>query len=81
MKGGSCCTMGCIAKVLLIVGGLNWGLVGAGMLSGKGMDWDLVAMLLGSWPTVQAVVYVLVGLAAVMAVIGWSKCCGGKCSA
>jgi uncharacterized membrane protein YuzA (DUF378 family) len=68
-----------IAKVLLTIGGLNWGLVGVGML----MDTDLniVNMLLGSMSTVEAVVYVLVGLAAVMYMIG-CKCskCKEACS-
>ncbi|MDF2379647.1 MAG: DUF378 domain-containing protein [Candidatus Gracilibacteria bacterium] len=78
MKDGSCGSVGCIAKVLLIVGGLNWGLVGAGMLAGKGWSWDLVAMLLGSWPTVQAIVYVLVGLSAVVSIVSCSKKCSTK---
>ena len=45
-----------VAFVLLVVGGLNWGLVAFG--------YNLVEMLLGSWPTVVMVVYVLVGLSA-----------------
>lgn len=47
-----------LAAVLLIVGGLNWGLVGL-------FRFDLVAALLGSVPLAQNAVYVLVGLAAV----------------
>jgi uncharacterized membrane protein YuzA (DUF378 family) len=81
MKGESCCTVGCIAKILLIVGGLNWGLVGAGMLAGKGSAWNLVSMLVGTWPMVEAIVYALVGVAALLALFSWSKCCGGNCSA
>lgn len=46
-----------IALVLLIVGGLNWGLVGL-------MDLDLVATLFGSGSTIARAVYVLVGLSA-----------------
>lgn len=46
-----------VAFILLIVGGLNWGLVAFG--------WNLVSMLLGSWPMVEQAVYVLVGLSAV----------------
>lgn len=52
-----------IARVLVIVGGVNWGLVGLGMLMGK--DWNVVHMILGSVSTLEALVYVLVGLAAV----------------
>ncbi|MBS3163060.1 DUF378 domain-containing protein [Candidatus Woesearchaeota archaeon] len=46
-----------IAFVLLIVGGLNWGLVGL-------FSFDLVSYIFGSIPLLQNIVYVLVGLAA-----------------
>lgn len=62
-KWGGCAVHKTV-KVLLIVGGLNWGLVGVGMLMGN--ELNVVKMLLGAWPTVEAIVYVLVGLAAVM---------------
>ena len=71
------CGMAKLGGVLVIVGGLNWGLVGLGMLMG-GANWNLVQMLLGKWPMLEAVVYVLVGLAAVMACFG-CKCT--KCKA
>lgn len=67
-----------IVKILLIVGGLNWGLVGAGMLMGS--SWNLVNMLLSSWPTVEAIVYVLVGIAAIVKIFGCRcKKCMGTC--
>lgn len=47
-----------LAAILLIVGGLNWGLFGA-------FHFDLVAAVLGSFSAISRVVYVLVGLAAV----------------
>lgn len=56
-----------IARILVVVGGVNWGLIGLGMLMDK--DWNLVNMILGSVPTLEAVVYVLVGLAAVKMVL------------
>lgn len=43
---------------LLVIGGLNWGLVGLNA------SWNVVHMLLGTWPTVEMLVYVLVGLSA-----------------
>jgi uncharacterized protein len=46
-----------ISLVLMIIGGLNWGLVGA-------FDIDLVATLFGSGSAISRVVYILVGLAA-----------------
>ncbi len=52
--------------VLLIIGGLNWGLVGLGMIFGGTADsWNVVHMILGGAPIVEAIVYLLVGIAAV----------------
>ena len=45
------------ALVLVIVGALNWGLVGL-------FGYNLVESLLGAWPLVVRVVYALVGLSA-----------------
>jgi uncharacterized membrane protein YuzA (DUF378 family) len=81
-----CCKKSCIckiiAKILVIVGGLNWGLVGLGMLLGKADAWNLVKMIFGSMPTVEAIVYLLVGIAAIMLIVGCKckKCPGGVCS-
>ncbi len=68
------CTTAKVSGLLVFVGGLNWGLVGLGMLMGS--DWNVVKMLLGSWPMVEGIVYLLVGVAAVMMLIG-CKC--AKC--
>jgi len=46
------------ALVLVIVGGLNWGLFGL-------FDYDLVAQLFGAAPIIAKIVYDLVGLAAI----------------
>jgi hypothetical protein len=46
------------AAALLVVGGLNWGLVGL-------FDFNLVASLFGETSPVSRLVYVLVGTAAV----------------
>jgi len=63
--------MSMISRWLLIIGGLNWGLVGIGMLIGKPLN--LVDMLLGWSQPVEAIVYVLVGAAAVMALLKMAK--------
>jgi uncharacterized membrane protein YuzA (DUF378 family) len=47
-----------VALVLVIIGGLNWGLVGI-------LNFDLVATIFGVMSTISIVVYVLVALAAV----------------
>lgn len=65
--------MSSIGKVLVIVGGVNWGLVGLGMLLGVEGEWNVVNMILGSLPLVEGLVYLLVGVGAVMMVFG-CKC-------
>lgn len=47
------------AMVLLIVGGLNWGLVGAA-------SFDLVATIFGDASVISRIVYLLVGASAVV---------------
>jgi len=53
-----------IACVLVIVGALNWGLVGLGGFMGS--DWNVVHLILGAWPAVEWLVYILVGISAVI---------------
>ncbi len=65
------CVPALIGKILLIIGGVNWGLVGVGMLMGS--DWNIVHIIFGSMATVEAIIYVLVGLAAIMEIFG-CKC-------
>jgi uncharacterized membrane protein YuzA (DUF378 family) len=48
--------------VLLIVGGLNWGLVGL-------FEFDLVAALFGPMSALSRIVYILVGLSALWQLI------------
>lgn len=50
-----------IAMVLLIVGGLNWGLVGL-------FNVDLLATLFGELSTLTRALYVLVGLSALYSI-------------
>ena len=60
-----------VAKVLLIIGALNWGLVGIGMFFGG--NWNVVNLIFGSWMWLEAVIYIIVGLA------GLSKLFGCRC--
>lgn len=48
---------------LVIVGAINWGLTGLGHFVDA--NWNVVNLLLGGFPTIEALVYVLVGLAGV----------------
>ena len=63
-----------VTFILVVVGALNWGLVGA-------LDFNLVNMLLGAWPMVEKLVYILVGLSAVYLLVTHKsdcKICSGK---
>ena len=53
-------TLGAISLILLIIGGLNWGLVGLA-------DFDLVAAIFGEGSILSRIIYVIVGLAALVA--------------
>ncbi len=55
-----------IAMTLLIVGGVNWGLIGL-------FNFDLVATLFGEMTTISRLVYVLVGLSALYSIYTASK--------
>ena len=48
-----------VAWILVVVGALNWGLVGLGDFAGA--DWNVLNMLLSSMPQLESIVYVLVG--------------------
>jgi uncharacterized protein len=57
-----------VAFILLIVGGLNWGLFGL-------FGWDLIEILFGGLPTIADLLYILVGVSAVyIAVTHRSDC-------
>ena len=60
-----------LTLALIIVGGLNWGLVGA-------FDFDLVAAIFGPMPALSRLVYTLVGLSALYQIIPLLKGLSGK---
>lgn len=68
MMGHGTCGVHKAAWVLVIIGAINWGLMGL-------FDFNLVDTLLGNWPIVERVVYVLVGLSAI------GLLAGGSCKA
>jgi len=51
-----------VTLVLLIVGGLNWGLVGL-------LDFNLVSAIFGDMTPLSRIIYVLVGLSALWQLI------------
>jgi len=56
-----------IALVLMIVGSVNWGLVGV-------LNLDLVAAIFGTMTPAARVVYALVGLAGIYGILLAAKC-------
>jgi len=50
-----------IALILVIIGAINWGLVGL-------FEFNLVAAIFGEVPVIERIVYILVGLAGLYAI-------------
>ena len=51
-----------IVLILLIVGALNWGLVGL-------FSFDVVARIFSGLPAISRIIYILVGLAGIYAIV------------
>ncbi|MBI4039285.1 DUF378 domain-containing protein [Candidatus Daviesbacteria bacterium] len=66
-------TLHMLAFTLVIVGALNWGLVAL-------WDFNLVANLVGTWPGVEKLVYIAVGLSALYLILTHKNDCK-TCSA
>lgn len=71
-EGKNALTM--IAGILVLIGALNWGLVGLGAF--LGINLNLVNLILGSIPTLEWIVYLLVGISAIIYAVPFFK--GGK---
>jgi len=59
-------TLDWIAITLLIVGGINWGLVGL-------FDFNLVTFLFGKWDMFVKIIYTIVGLSGLYSIYTLSK--------
>lgn len=57
-------TLDVIVAVLLVIGGLNWGLIGF-------FDFDLVATIFGPMSALTRLIYCLVGLSALYQIFQW----------
>lgn len=55
-----------VAYILVIVGAINWGLVGL-------FNLNLVNAILGSIAGLEKIVYILVGLSGVLMLVNWGK--------
>jgi len=61
-----------VALLLIIVGGLNWLLVGL-------FKFNLVNALLGRLGVIENIVYILVGVSAIVCLPMLKKCCSDCC--
>lgn len=67
-------TVWIIAVALVIIGAINWGLVGLGSFMETNLN--LVNLIVGKWPMVESIVYLLVGVCGIWAAI---MCMQKKC--
>ncbi len=63
-------TVHVIAFILLVIGGLNWLLVGL-------FNWDVGVLFGGQAAVVSRIIYVLVGLSAIWLAVSHNKDCKG----
>lgn len=52
------------AFVLVIIGALDWGLIALGNYMGS--NWNVVNLIVGSWPWLENLIYLLVGISALI---------------
>ena len=65
-------TVSLVSFILVIVGGLNWLLVGL-------FNWNLVDAIFGFGTVGSKIIYILVGIATVIYLFTYKKfCCGGS---
>lgn len=76
MKTCNCETTSKVAWCLVMIGALNWLLVGLGIWLGG--NWNVVNLIFGSWAWLEALIYVLVGLGAIYLLMGSKKMHGGN---
>ena len=76
MKNACCCPICKVAGLLVVVGAVNWGLVGA-------FNKNLVSSLLGSGTMAEKVVYIVIGIAGIMKLVSCFITCplAKKCDA
>ena len=60
-----------IVLVLVVIGGLNWGLVGIGGFADA--ELNVVKLIFGALPALEYIIYLLVGLAALYLIYTSSK--------
>lgn len=59
-------TLGRITLILIVIGGINWGLIGF-------FEFNLVDFLFGSFSIISRIIYALVGISSVYALSFFAK--------
>ena len=54
-------------RTLVLVGAVNWGLTGIGMIANTNLN--VVNLIVGTWPMLEAIVYILVGVGAILMIV------------
>ena len=73
MKNACCCPICKVVGLLVVLGAINWGLVGA-------FNMNLVTRLVGAGTTPEKVIYIVIGVAGVVKILScFIKCPGSKC--
>ena len=67
------CPMGKVFFILILIGGLNWGLIGLGGFLGK--NFNVINLLLGGSSLIENIVYILIGLATLRKAVIHGKLC------
>lgn len=60
-----------IAWILVIIGAINWGLIGF-------FNFNLVSFIFGDMSMISRIIYAVVGLAGLWAIYTCSRCCSKK---
>jgi len=61
----------CIAHVLVIIGAINWGLIGF-------FDFNLVSLIFGDMTIWSRIIYALVGISGLYAISFFTKLCSNE---
>jgi len=67
-----CGVLGWICLIILIIGGLTWGIIGV-------FNWfNWIHFVIGAWPIWERIAYIIIGIAAIIKI--FLACgCGRKC--
>lgn len=68
IKGDLMKVLDVVAAIFLIIGGLNWGVMGVS-------DTNVIASIFGSQQVLLHIIYIVVGLSAVYSIIQWRAIC------